>query len=490
MWPKVVRSLIALVAGLALAVLCVRAWLGPLDYGRVHVHSPLTAEGAFGVCVVALMLFGRSGAEVAPVRSNFGIGAPLLPLAAALCLVVVIFWRNLHDPFLSDDYVIVRHASMELGKIARAFYTPGGDGGFRPIGAIYFDVVSAWSGWEPWRWHLCGLGLHVLNCGLLYFLIWSLWRNALVAMCAAVLFGLHGTRPEVVTWTAGNFDSLAACFVLAALLCVFRSRPDRLSLRLLGFANAFLILAILSKESAYAAPVLLLGFAIAADRFTEPPVRKGLLSMALVAVALFIYRWWLFGGPGGYVDPATGRPMILGLRLLPTLKALCIRLWSILFFPFNWRAPGTELLLPAVFLVSAAVFFLAYTQINSRRVVGTLLLTTAVALMPAIHIALIDDDALGSRILYLPSLGFCVLWAYVLGSVDSRGVRNAALAAMIAGSGLGLLHNLRAWHEVAMVADQTCAQAPARAPRTLEGVFFFANGLPECVSMKREENGR
>jgi len=46
--------------------------------------------------------------------------------------------------------------------------------------------------------------------------------------------------------------------------------------------------------------------------------------------------------------------------------------------------------------------------------------------------------------------------------------------------------NLSAWRETARTASQLCAAAAARGipvqpPRTLNGVFFFANGLKECV---------
>ena len=38
-----------------------------------------------------------------------------------------------------------------------------------------------------------------------------------IALPAALIFALHGTRPEAVTWTAGRFDVLAGFFALSAL---------------------------------------------------------------------------------------------------------------------------------------------------------------------------------------------------------------------------------------------------------------------------------
>ena len=332
-------------------LLCLRAWLGPFDWG-IRVNSPLVAEGIFSVCVVTLLLLGGKGGGVTAEGK-----APWLPLAAALSLIAFAFVWNLGDPFLADDYIMVHRASMRLPSLT-LFFTPGGDGSFRPVTGLYFDFVSSWAGWEPWRWHLLDLARHVADCGLLFALVWILWRNSFLAFASAVLFGLNGARPEVAVWNGASCDSIAVFFVLAALLCVFRSPAARISFLSLAAANTFVALAILSKESAYAMPILLLAFALASGRVRQRPMLAALASTALLSAALFAYRLVLFRGPGGYVNAVTGRPQILSLKFVPTAKALLVRLWSILSLPLNWRAEKKELLLPAV-LLACAVFLAA-----------------------------------------------------------------------------------------------------------------------------------
>jgi hypothetical protein len=362
---------------------------------------------------------------------------------------------------------------------------------------LYFDLVKGWAGWEPWRWHLLDLIRHVADCGLLFFLVWTLWRKSFLAFAAAVLFGLNGARPEVAVWNGASCDSLAAFFVLAALLCVFRSPAGRISFAALAAANIFVALAILSKESAYAAPILLLAFAAASGRLRQRPVLAALASTAMVSAALFAYRWVLFRGPGGYMNAVTGRPQILSLKFVPTAKALLVRLWSVLLLPLNWRAENKELLLPAVLLACTVFLLFAWTRSYPRMAVRVLLLATALALVPAIHLALIGDTALGSRILYLPGLTFAVAWALVLGSIQSRRMRNVALAAVVVCLGCGLAHNLLAWHANALAADTVCtaiaAHTPAQLPAMpgqLHGAFFLGGGLPDCVAMKQAESRR
>jgi hypothetical protein len=152
---------------------------------------------------------------------------PITALCLALAAVFFAFCWNLGDPFLSDDYILVSRASTNTPSVSWYFKNPGGDGSFRPIGFLYFSVVSHFGGTEPWKWHICGLMLHLLNCALLYLLTWRLWRNLTISLGSLLLFGLRGTRPEVVVWTAGSFDSLACFFVLLTLCWVFQPASEQ-----------------------------------------------------------------------------------------------------------------------------------------------------------------------------------------------------------------------------------------------------------------------
>jgi hypothetical protein len=110
-----------------------------------------------------------------------------------------------------------------------------------------------------------------------------------------------------------------------------------------------------------------------------------------------------------------------------------------------------------------------------------MLAVTIGALLPAYHLALIGDNLNGSRILYLPALGFCVLCAHLLQS------KRLAAALLVVCTGAILLHNLDAWHRNAVLADQVCAGATTQSPvHDLNGVVFFANGYKECVEMNAE----
>jgi hypothetical protein len=451
----------------AAAALAARAAAGPVQVGPAHFGSPLGIESLFAGVFLTLLFIQSDGATLSAAKPT---PFRLAPLALALAFVALCFSFNLRDPYLSDDYIIVTNAAFDPHRIFALFTTPGGDGSFRPLGYLWFDLLRAIGGAVSWKWHAAALAVHLVNCGLLYGIVWTLWPEEAAAALAALLFGIHGTRPEVVTWTAGNFDLLACCFTLAAVLCLLRGRT---------IAGLLLVaLGIMSKESAYAAPFILAGFAFAGRR----QVRPALIGSLAVCALMFAWRWALFHGPGGYTDPTTGRPQVLSFHLWPAVKALCLRMWAVLLVPVNWDAGARTALAAAGILASCGALMYLAASLPRRILIGLTAVTIG-ATLPAYHLALIGDSLMGSRVLYLPAVGFCALCGHM-------SARNRPAAALLVIGMAGILaHNLRTWHQVAELADRTCAAAAAgahpKAIHDINGIVLFANGFSECVALKR-----
>jgi hypothetical protein len=193
---------------------------------------------------------------------------------------------------------------------------------------------------------------------------------------------------------------------------------------------------------------------------------------------MFLWRWTMFHGPGGYTDPATGQAQVLSFHLVSALKAVLLRVWALMLFPVNWNAFGHSLALGVAILIGVAAMSIGSPP--TRRVSLALLATTVGALLPAYHLALIGQDLNGSRILYLPAVGFCVLCAHLV-----HGKRLAA-AGLIVASAVMLRVNLNAWHANAILADQICAGTANEPPmHDRNGIVLFANGYVECRELKK-----
>jgi hypothetical protein len=515
-----IRSLTAVLLAAALAI-SVRALMGPLALGPVRFASPIGMESLFAGVFLVVVLLQTQRSTVLDGIAESAKRLRVATLLAALAVVAAAYVSSLWNPFLSDDYILVSRATLDPARLLAVFHspaggdgigagaalnTPGNDGSFRPLGYLYFALLHHFGGFDPLKWHACALCIHLINCALLYLILNAIGpggaclslplppgRGAAhgqlrsvagqlkacpapdktLAFLAAVLFGLNGTRPESVAWSAGNFDLLACAFVFAGTLAVLRNRT--------ALALPLLFLGLLSKESAYAAPAVIFCFAAAGNRLREPRIRLALAASIAICAAMFGYRWRLFHGPGGYINPATGQAQVLSFHLVTTLKAVLLRIWANLLFPVDWDAsPHSALLAAALLAGSCAIVYAAFASRTPRRVALSMLALTIGAVAPAYHLALIGDNLNGSRILYLPATGFCVLCAYLV-------QRNRlAAAALIISTGAILLHNLDAWHRNAVLADRVCAGESAQAPvHDLNGVVFFANGYKECVEMKR-----
>jgi hypothetical protein len=134
-----------------------------------------------------------------------------------------------------------------------------------------------------------------------------------------------------------------------------------------------------------------------------------------------------------------------------------------------------------------------------RQLIGCVAFIIAAGL-PVQHMLLISPDLSGSRILYLGSVGWALLWAVVLDNMalDTMGRTRRVVAAacvLLALQGWMLEHNLEAWRETAELARSVCvafgqvvAGAPGRVvvrglPAMRNGAVFLQNGFPQCVEM-------
>jgi len=131
------RCLTALAIGAA-AILCLRATVGPVRVGPFTIGSPLPLEQIFWVALVLLGLLARNGSTMEP--RNKG-AAPLLPIGGILILVALFFSWNLHDSFLSDDYILISRTSLDLQTVK----------GFSPIREAMAHSVRSAISISLWR---------------------------------------------------------------------------------------------------------------------------------------------------------------------------------------------------------------------------------------------------------------------------------------------------------------------------------------------------
>jgi protein O-mannosyl-transferase len=417
---------------------------------------------------------------------------PRLAIVVIVLAVAAAFAPILKTPFLYDDYTHITDASRFTWRVAMQQFAPVTGRGlfFRPAGFFLYWMNYLWAGTNASLWHVSSVGLHAV-CSCLTFLVCrETGASRRASLGGALLFGLTGLSAETVAWIDARFDLMTTTFVLIALLAIARYAAGGSNWWLVGGLAAG-VAGMLCKESGFCFPLLVA--ALAFFKNERGRIWRAAAMSAALAAALFAYRWWALGGIGGYAGQGGGSA-ILEFNIWHTANALLVRQWALLFFPFNWLAPTNAFVMAAVFAIPLLLAAVAWIGKPSRRAVFGCIVFVLAAGLPVQHLLLLSPGLSGSRGLYLGSVGWAMLWAVALDSMDAR--RFAIVAgALLMIEGAILEHNLYVWRVTSDLASAVCASF-GREVRDLEGsivirglpaermgTVFLHNGFPQCVEM-------
>ncbi len=447
--------------------------------------SPLNAEGVFAVAFVLLVLL-RTSSEAHTESEESQLIAPLF----GLLLIAATFWGIQNMTFLCDDYFVVLDAVRGRGAhFIDTLISDKGDVYFRPAAYSTLWLAAKGLGTNAALWHVHHLVLHLLNCGLLYLLAVQLGLAAPWAAVAMVLFGVHGARPESVVWIAGYWELVSLALVLATLILFLHSRHAH---RRIAYAGSLIccIAALWSKESAYVLPGLIFLLPLAKDSLRSRLTRMA--PYALITAVAFVHRWIALGGIGGYVTG--GRAEAGAISIVRIAKLLLFRLWATLVFPINWSVEPGPVVALTMALALAGLLFASRSSLNRNFTVFCIGATLASAL-PASSQLLLGPDLQKGRLLYLPSVGMCLLIAALIRGIPQSRIRLATAFACVLFSVAVLRHNLGIWQGVSKVMAVTYSQVgrltkdgPRNVttigiPGSIRGVYFFMNGFTACLDM-------
>lgn len=185
------------------------------------------------------------------------------------CATAVAHWPALNSRALTFDdneYLTENRLVNQPGweslrrfwtEIAKPSTVPGY---YQPLTMTSLMVDSALGG-SPNNltpYHATSLGLHVINAILVFIVICQLFRAAIPAAIAAMLFGIHPVAVESICWV-GERKTLLATGLALASLAVYLSHAHRGKgwIRLAA-SIALFALAMLAKPSVMALPLVML----------------------------------------------------------------------------------------------------------------------------------------------------------------------------------------------------------------------------------------
>lgn len=375
-------------------------------------------------------------------------------------IACIAFLPGVWSSFVSDDFLLLHN--LHHGGVGWVFT----HNDLAEAGAAGHFYRPVWLLWNIWLFKAFGASttaLHVASL-LLYALIaaevWALastFVDGTRAWVAAAAFAAYPRHGESVVWFSGNTDLVAVALALAALLVV-RSRAS-LALRITG-AALLTAGATLSKEIAFVLPILAL-LVLPWRRGRRELVIPG--AMLLVEVGVFIARYSVIGGIGGYSQyPWTPREAVgsfgsyvLASAIPPSVPAFR--------YPVVFALPLAVLALA----VWRAVVLWRRGNVDDVRVAGIGAAWFVVALLPLLSLPVDLNNANGERNLMLASVGLALALAALIHVPPRLLPVAAAAAAVVVLAGVSFSDSFD-WVEAGKLSDRLVPRAVALTPRNGE----------------------
>ncbi|MFH0763554.1 MAG: tetratricopeptide repeat protein [Candidatus Omnitrophota bacterium] len=351
-------------------------------------------------------------------------------IALIFLFSVLIYCNSLGGAFVWDDHAFVEvnpairslantryfftdPATTAVGELARDVY--------RPITTLSYAVDFFLWGFNSFGYHLTNVILHSFNGILVFLLLSIMFGDFFLALAAGLIFISHPVQTEVVSWISGRSSVLFMFFYLLSFIFYIKARESKKIFYL--YSIIFFCMSLLSKEMAITLPLILILYDLHFGRRFD--IKESIVRyLPYFAIALFfvITRMTLMGQVGQF--SGWGEPY----RVFLTMSKVVVDYVRILFFPVTLCAIGYDVAISKSILEPAALASITFLAVilsgipflyRRFRAASFSILFFFITLLPVVNI--IPIKALeAERFLYLPSLGFCVLIAFIISAADKR----------------------------------------------------------------------
>lgn len=410
------------------------------------------------------------------------VGPALVALVA-----FVVYANTLAHQFVYDDLSVIvanprLHSLAHWRDIVASPWWPRGL--YRPLTSLTLAANWTVTPGGPFGFHLVNVLLHAIAAALVYLLAVRLMRSP-AALAAALLFAVHPLHVEAVANVVGRAEVLAGLFVVAASILFLwygdlaREPGGRVARTIAGGgALGAGVLALASKESAFALPGILLVVDWARSRVDNEDYRRRFARTWPVwcgALVLTMGWLWLRTAVVGELagdSPAPGLAgTSIGERIVIMLPVVTEYL-RLLLFPLRLSAEYSPNFLPvstrlgAHALVGLALLLgsLAIAAGLRRRAPGVTagIAWTGVAIFVVSNVLVPSGVLLAERTLYLASTGVCLalgcLWD--LGYQRRRVIALAVAALVLTAGAVRTYTRSRVWRDDGTFFPRLAADAP------------------------------
>lgn len=437
--------------------------IGPMHFVAHQMYKPILILGTAFYLTVLTRKPALNGPAIDP--PHRGVLAVLLGALAIHWFAITAGLNALFDEWNYREY------SSQL-DISKLFTTAQIDAWYRPLGFLSLWIDSKIYGPHLWGYHIQNVIFHAANAFLVLLLARRIGLSERAGQWGALLYLGASSAYEPVMWPSARFDLMAMTFTgLALVWSIDFVRQGRMML-LAGAMGAY-VLALFSKESGYALPIVLLPL-LWPDRNQVGRAVRLLGAVGIVSIAMLALRFSVLQGLGGYAQhPGVGSPHLSITST--TFVAILTRTFPFSLLSLNQVAPMTVLARSAAslfaLLLAAAVWSGASTTPKQRWVA----LYALIATLPVLTlISWLDPKAQHVRYVYMPAFFVMLFTACALSNIRNRWI---APAFLILGLTCGV-RNVQAYKDTYARGDELAARISRDAESSAGASRAMMYGLP------------
>jgi hypothetical protein len=390
-------------------------------------------------------------------------------------IALLLYWPALFLGFLSDDFILVRHAAdWNVGQVAPQL--------FRPLPILIWGLVLHLGGGAN-ALHLLNILLHATNAYLASMIVagWGLGRRW--GALAGLLVLAAPLGPEAVAWCSGTFDLFVAAFLMGAVLAARHDSRHHILFVMLAVA------AVLSKETAVVLPFLVL-----LDGWIRTTASRHLLvnvTLSTLVVIAFAAVRLQSAGPAGTLSRYR-------------LQRLVFDSYGSLIAPWHSQLTASEPLLRPALAMLVIVLLTGFCLVQGPRWRSKAALGATtwvlISVLPLITMFYVSPQLGGARYLYLAATGWAAVLVVAASDITRvrRGARAVAIlvvsVVLVAGL-VGVRVHVAKWTYAGTIRDIVIRSAAAdgrlracevvylqNLPESVDGAYVFANGAREAFA--------
>jgi len=442
----------------------------------------------------------------------------ILMLVVAL-FAFIIYSNTLDHKYVLDDFgvipenLITKKGVSALPEIFSSTYRAGtnliDNSLYRPLSKAMFAIEWQMAPDKPALSHWMNVLFYALSCVVLFWVLSLCFKgNYVIPFITSMLFAAHPLHTEVVANIKSRDEILCLLFCLmatgATLLCA-KSRKKRY----LFLSGILFFLAFLSKESAITWLAVIPLFVYFFTSLSLKEILKSSVPLFVAAIIFLLIRSKIVSSGSAVILIEDN--YLSGFKNILTREANAIFLLGVylkqLIFPISMISDGSynhfkEVGLSNVYflislIVHIALLVFAVIRFKKRDVFSFSIFYYFITLSLVSNVFFLIGTNYGERLLYMPSLAFCLAIAVLLSRIFSteQMESKSTLSSMISQNRLSMISMLviallysvstiarnRDWHDNSALYGADVLKVPESAHMH----FYYANHISSDDELKK-----